>query len=74
MVKEWRGFVQKGDCVNNPYFKHKSLLKYTRVARGQDRGKIKSMRSSAGEEGHDAMCAGGERHGTRPLRPPCCTV
>ena len=30
-------------CVGNIYFKHKSLRKYTRVARGQDGVEIKSM-------------------------------
>ena len=29
--------------VSNTYFKHKSLHKYTRVAKGQDRVEIKSM-------------------------------
>ena len=34
-------------------------------------------RSSDGEEGYAAMCAGcdgSERDGMRHLRPPCCTV
>ena len=30
-------------CVGNTYFKHRSLHKYTRVAKGQDRVKSKSM-------------------------------
>ena len=64
--------------MGNTYFKHRSLHKYTRVARGQDGVEIKSMIDLvAGEEGHDAICAGcegGERDGMRPLRPLCCTV
>ena len=28
-------------CVGNTYFNHKIFLKYTRVARGQDRVKVK---------------------------------
>ena len=30
-------------CVGNMYFKHMSLHKYTRVARGQDGVEVKSM-------------------------------
>ena len=30
-------------CVGNTYFKHMSLHKYTRVARGQDGVEVKSM-------------------------------
>ena len=33
----------KGMCVGNTYFKHRSLHKYTRVARGQDGVEVKSM-------------------------------
>ena len=33
----------KGSCAGNTYFKHKSLHKYTRVARGQDGVEVKSM-------------------------------
>ena len=36
--KSWRGL-----CVGNTYFKHRSLHKYTRVARGHDGVEIKSM-------------------------------
>ena len=35
--------AEKGLCVGNTYFKHKSLHKYTSVARGQDSVHIKSM-------------------------------
>ena len=34
-------------------------------------------RSDASEEGYNVICAGcegGEKNGTSPLRPPCCTV
>ena len=48
------------------------------MARGQEGVEIKEYdRSSAGEEGYAAICAGcegGERDGMRPFRPPCCTV
>ena len=43
MVEEWLSFAQKGDCVWVTYFKHISLYKYTRVARGRDGVDIKSM-------------------------------
>ena len=39
MVEEWWSFVQKGDT----YFKHRSLHKYTRVARGRNGVEIKSI-------------------------------
>ena len=35
--------AERGLCVSNTYFKHRSLHKYTRVARGQDGVEIKSM-------------------------------
>ena len=35
--------TERGMCVGNTYFKHRSLQKYTRVARGQDGVEIKSM-------------------------------
>ena len=35
--------VQRGLCIGNIYFEHKSLHKYTRVARGQDGVEVKSM-------------------------------
>ena len=35
--------VEKGLYVGNTYFKHRSLHKYTRVARGQQQVKVKSM-------------------------------
>ena len=33
--------AESGPCIGNTYFKHKSLHKYTRVARGQDGVEIK---------------------------------
>ena len=42
-----RGVVEfcakRGLCVGNTYFEHESLHKYTRVARDQDGGEVKSM-------------------------------
>ena len=35
--------AERGMCVGNTYFEHKSLHKYTRVARGQDGVEVKSM-------------------------------
>ena len=32
-------YFERGLCIDNIYFKHKSLHKYTRVAIGQDKGK-----------------------------------
>ena len=43
MVEEWWSFAQKGNCVCVTYFKHRSLHKCTRVARGQDGVEVKSM-------------------------------
>ena len=43
MVEEQWSFAQKGDCVSNTYFKHRSWQKYTKMARGQDGVNIKSM-------------------------------
>ena len=34
---------ERGLCVGTTYFKHRSLHKYTRVARGRDGVEIKSM-------------------------------
>ena len=36
-------YAEKGPCVGNTYFKHRSLHKYTRVAGGQDGMDVKSM-------------------------------
>ena len=36
--------AERGLSVSNTYFEHKSLHKYTRVARGQDGVKAVSMR------------------------------
>ena len=41
MAEKWWSFTQKGDCVHNTFFKHRSLHKYTRVAKGKDRVEIK---------------------------------
>ena len=74
MAEEWLIFAQKGVCVWVTYFKHRSVHKYTRVARGQDRVETKTMIDLACEEGYAAICGGcddGERDGTRPLRRAC---
>ena len=68
---------ERGLCVGNTYFKHRSLCKYTRVARGHGGVEIKSMRSNVGEEGYAAICAGcegNERDGKRTLRSLCSTL
>ena len=77
--EEWWSFAQKGECVSvTHHFKHRSLHEYTIVARGQDGVEGKEHdRSCAGVEGYTVICAGcegGERDGTRPLRPSCTTV
>ena len=43
MVEEWWSFGQKRYCVWVTYFKKRSLCKYTRVAKRQDRLEVKSM-------------------------------
>ena len=35
--------AERGLCMGNTYFEHKSLHKYTRVTRGQDRLEVKNM-------------------------------
>ena len=35
--------AEEGLCGGNTYFKHKSLHKYTKVAKGQDGVEVKSM-------------------------------
>ena len=35
--------AEKGQFVGNAYFEHKSLCKYTRVARDQDKLEVKRM-------------------------------
>ena len=35
--------VERGPCVDNTYFEHKSLHKYTMVVKSQDGGEVKSM-------------------------------
>ena len=44
MEEEWRSSVLKGECVLVTYFEHRSLHKYTRVARGQGRVEVKSTK------------------------------
>ena len=73
MVGEWWSFAQKGDCLWVTYFKYKSLHNYTRQGSRQS-GYKEDNRSSAGEEGYAAICAGrqaSERDGPRPIRPTC---
>ena len=42
---------ERGICVGNTYFKHRSLHKYIKMARGRDGVEIKEHdRSSPGEE------------------------
>ena len=50
-------------CVGNTYFEHKSLHKYTRLERGQNGVKVKSM--------IDVVLV---KYGIWPFRSPCCTV
>ena len=64
-------------CVGKPYFKKRSLHKYTRVVRGQDGGSKDNDISSVGEEGYNVICErceSSKRNGARPFRPPYCTV
>ena len=42
MVEEWWSFAKKGDSVWVTYFNHRSVHKYTRVARCRDCVEIKS--------------------------------
>ena len=44
MVEEWWNSVLKGVCVQETYFEHSSLHKYTRVARVHDIVEVKSMK------------------------------
>ena len=72
IVEQWWSFAKIGGCVSVIYSSTKVCINI-RVARGQDGEEIKSV----GEVGYAAICArceGDERDGTRPLRPPCCTV
>ena len=64
LEEEWWRYVSvcgdRGLCVGKTYFEHKSLHKYTRVARCQDGVELKTKehgRSGAGKEGYDALCA-----------------
>ena len=43
MVEELWSSVLKGDCVWVTHFKHRSLHKYIRMVRGQDRVEVKSI-------------------------------
>ena len=60
-------YEEMGLCVDNTYFKHRSVHKYTRVAKGRDSVETKHDRPGAGEERYAVICAGcegGERDGT----------
>ena len=62
--------------MGNAYFKHRSLHKYTRVARGEDRLEVKSMIDlvlvkKPGYAVIYAGCEGGQRDEMRPFRPTC---
>ena len=70
--------AERGLCVCNTYFKHRSLHKYTRLGKGSswNRGK-QHGRSGTGEEGYAALCARceiSERNEMRPIRSPCGTM
>ena len=56
--------------MGNAYFKHKSLHKYTTVARGQDGVEVMSMIDLVLVKKHVlcAACEDSERNGMRPLR------
>ena len=43
IVEEWWNIAQNEECVLVKHFKHRSLLKYTRVARGQNGVEVKNM-------------------------------
>ena len=56
--------VERGLCVGNTFFKHRSLGK-------------EYDRSSTGEEGYAVLCVGcegSEGNGTTPIRSPCGTI
>ena len=67
-------------CVGNTYFKHRSLHKYTKVARGEDGIGVKSMvdlvvvKKDILRYVQDVGCDGSEKNGMRPLRSLCDTV
>ena len=69
---------ESGLCLGITYFEHRSLHKYTRVSRGQDRVEVKSMINLVLVKRICcflcAGCEGSERNGTRPLKSPYCTV
>ena len=63
--------------VGNIYFKHSSLHKYRRVARGQDGVEVKSkiyLVLVKRDMLRYVQDKGSERNGTRPLRSSCSTV
>ena len=67
--------AERGMCVSNTHFEHRSLHKYTRVARDQDGVEVKSMIDLLlVNVGIYVGCEGGERNWMRPLRPPCYIV
>ena len=52
---------ERGLCVSKTYFKHRSLHKYTRLARGSGRSRGKEAHiSGVSEELYAALCAGCE--------------
>ena len=74
MVEEWWSFVEKVDCVWVTHFKYRSFHKYTRMAKGQERVKIKSMMLVKRDMLRYVQDVRAVRDRTRPLTPPCCTV
>ena len=79
IVKEkWLNSAERGLCVVNTLLEHNSLHKCTRMAKGQEGVKVKSMIDLvAGEKGYVALCSeceGSERNGTWPLGSPYCTA
>ena len=63
--------AERGLCLGNTYFEHKSLHKYTRVAKGQDGVEVKSMIDLVLVK-KDILRF--ERNGLRHFRSQCCTV
>ena len=63
-----------GVSVGNTYFKHKSLHKYTRVTRGQDRMEVNGMKEPLLGKKDVWRLVHSERNVTGPFRSPCCTV
>ena len=73
--------ADRGLCIGNIYFKHRSLQKYIRIAKAQDGVEVKSMIDLVLVKDmlHYVVkeeCESSERNGngTRPLRSTCGTV